>query len=165
MKPLDATEIRESIVNATRGEIERMPLPGLHEVMWDSREYLGWRDPRAPLRGFIVHWVDDRPIGIALKASEARMRSGISAMCSLCRTPQPADQVALFTAQRAGQSGRDGNTIGTYICADLGCSLIIRITPPPSVMQPDPAQIVAVRAEGLLERVRSFTADVMRTTT
>lgn len=163
MKPLDAEEIRTSIVNATRGEIERMPLPGLHEVMWDSREYLGWRDPKAPLRGFIVHWVDDRPIGIVLKASESRMRSGISAMCSLCRTPQPADQVALFTAPRAGQAGRDGNTIGTYICADLGCSLIIRITPPASMMQPDPAVIVAQRAQGLAERVRTFTAGVMKT--
>lgn len=163
VKPLNAAEIRESMVNATQGEAARMPLPGLHEVMWDSREYLGWRDPGAPLRGFIVHWLDDRPIGIVLRASEGRMRQGISAMCSLCRTSQPADQVSLFTAPRAGQAGRDGNTIGTYICADLGCSLIIRITPPPSPIQPDPAVVMATRAESLLGRVRSFTADVMRT--
>ena len=163
MRPLSAADIRESMINATQGEIERMPLPGLHEVLWDSREYLGWRDPRAPLRGFLVHWVDDRPVGIMVRASEARMRSDISAMCSLCRTPQPSDQVALFTAARAGQAGRDGNTIGTYICADLGCSLIIRITPPASATQPDPAKVIARRAEGLLERVQHFTADVMKT--
>ncbi len=163
MKALTADEIRAAMVNATQGEIERMPLPGLHEVIWNEREYLGWRDPRAPLRGFLVHWVDDRPIGIMLRASEGRMKPGISAMCSLCRTPQPADQVSLFTAPRAGQAGRDGNTIGTYICADLGCSIIIRITPPRSAVQPDPAALVEARADGLLGRVRSFTADVMRT--
>lgn len=163
MKPLNETEIRSSIVNASQGEIERMPLPGLHEVLWNDREYLGWRDHRAPLRGYLVHWLDDRPVGIVLRASSASMRPGISAMCSICRTPQPSYQVTLFSAPRAGQAGRDGNAIGTYICADLACSIIIRITPPASVMQPDPREIVARRAEGLLDRVQSFTADIMRT--
>jgi hypothetical protein len=163
MKPLNESAIRRSIVNASKGEIERMPLPGLHEVLWGEREYLGWRDHGAPLRGYLVHWVGDRPVGIVLRASGASMRPGISAMCSLCRTPQPSDQVALFSAARAGQSGRDGNTVGTYICADLACSLIIRIMPPASLMQPDPVEVVAKRAEGLLNRVQNFTADVMKT--
>jgi hypothetical protein len=160
VKPLSATDIRECIVNASHGEIDRMPLPGLHEVLWDSREYLGWRDARAPLRGYLVHWVDEEPIGIVLRAAGNRLSPGISAMCSLCRTPQPADQVRLFTAPRAGQAGRDGNTIGTYICADLACSLLIRIIPPPSAEQPDPAAVIAARAEGLLSRVIAFTAGV-----
>ncbi len=162
VKALTEEQIRSSIINATQGEIGRMPLPGLHEVLWDEREYLGWRDHQAPLRGYLVHWADDRPIGIVLRASSVSMRPGISAMCSLCRTSQPSDQVTLFSAARAGQAGRDGNTIGTYICADLACSLIIRITPPKLPMQPDPAEIVARRAEGLLTRVRNFTADVMK---
>ncbi|MCU1514276.1 MAG: hypothetical protein JWO10_1366, partial [Microbacteriaceae bacterium] len=156
-------DIRSSIVNATKGEIQRMPLPGLHEVLWDDREYLGWRDHQAPLRGYLVHWLDDRPVGIVLRASGASMRPGISAMCSLCRTAQPSDQVTLFSAPRAGQAGRDGNTLGTYICADLACSLIIRITPPKLPMQPTPEEIVAKRAAGLLQRVSNFTSDIMRT--
>ena len=163
MKPLNEIDIRRSIVNASKGEIERMPLPGLHEVLWEEREYLGWRDHGAPLRGYLVHWVDDRPVGIVLRASGASMRPGISAMCSFCRTPQPSDQVTLFSAARAGQSGRDGNTVGTYICADLACSLIIRIMPPASPMQPDPAEVMVTRAHGLLTRVRNFTADIMKT--
>ena len=162
MKPLNESDIRRSIVNASKGEIERMPLPGLHEVLWEEREYLGWRDHGAPLRGYLVHWVDDRPVGIVLQASGASMRPGISAMCSFCRTPQPSDQVSLFSAARAGQSGRDGNTVGIYICADLACSLIIRIMPPASPMQPDPAEVVVKRAEGLLTRVQNFTADLMK---
>ena len=163
MKSLTETDIRRSIVNASKGEIQRMPLPGLHEVLWDEREYLGWRDHAAPLRGYLVHWVDDRPVGIVLRASGASMRPGIAAMCSLCRTPQPSDQVALFSAARAGKSGRDGNTVGTYICADLACSLIIRIMPPASPMQPNPAEVVAKRSKGLLTRGQNFTADVMKT--
>jgi hypothetical protein len=30
-------------------------------------------------------------------------------------------------------------------------------------MQPDPAEVVAKRAEGLLRRVQNFTADIMKT--
>jgi len=163
VKPLTADDIRDAMVNATVADIERMSLPGLHEVLWDHREYLGWRDPKSPQRGYLVHWVDNRPVGILLRASDGTMSPRISAMCSLCRTPQPSQQVRLFSAPKAGQAGRDGNTIGTYICADLACSLLIRITPPASATQPDPAAIVQAKADGLLSRVRSFTADVMKT--
>lgn len=160
MKALNESEIRDSIVNATRGEIERMPLPGLHEVVWDDREYLGWRDPRAPQRGYLVAWHDGRPVGLVLRASDVRSRAG-AAMCSLCSTAQPADQVTMFSAARAGEAGREGNTVGTYICADLACSLLIRIAPPPYEQQPDPAAVIAARASRLTTRLRSFTARVL----
>ena len=163
VKPLTATDIRASIVNASAGEIERMPLPGLHEMLWDEREYLGWRNPKSPLRGYLVHWNGDRPVGVMLRASEIPLSRGISAMCSLCRTPQPSYQVTLFTAARAGAAGRDGNTVGTYVCDDLSCSHIIRILPPPHPLSPDPAELIASRAEALLSRVSAFTADVLRT--
>jgi len=32
----------------------------------------------------------------------------------------------LFVASRAGAAGKNGNTVGTYICSDLACSLYIR---------------------------------------
>jgi hypothetical protein len=163
VKPLTATEIRASIVNASAREIERMPIPGLHEMLWDEREYLGWRNPKSPLRGYLVHWLDDRPIGVMLRASEIPLARGIPAMCSLCRTSQPSYQVTLFTAARAGTAGRDGNTIGTYVCDDLSCSHIIRILPPPHPLSPDPAEVIATRAAALLSRVTSFTADVRKT--
>ena len=163
MKPLSETDIRDSFVNATRGEIERIPLPGLHEVLWASREYLGWRDPQSRLRGYLVHWSGDTPVGIVLRASEVGLTHGISAMCALCRTPQPSHQVTMFSAPRAGEAGRNGNTVGTYICDDLACSIIIRILPPAHPMQPTPEEIVATRATNLLERVTAFTAGVLKT--
>ena len=163
MKPLTDADIRRSFVNASKGEIDRIPLPGLHEVIWESREYLGWRDPGAPLRGYLVHWVDTTPVGIVLRASEPSLRPGISAMCVLCRTPQPSAQVTLFSAPRAGEAGRNGNSVGTYICDDLACSIMIRILPAAHPMQPDPADVLEKRIAGLTERVASFTAGVMKT--
>jgi hypothetical protein len=161
VKPLTEGDIRASFVNATQGEVDRMPLPGLHEVIWESREFLGWRDPGSR-RGYLVHWRDDTPIGIVVRASEVPLRPGISAMCALCRTPQPSSQVTLFSAPRAGESGRNGNSIGTYICDDLACSIIIRITPGSHPLQPGPDDLIAARAAGLLERLHAFTADVMK---
>ncbi|MDH6181319.1 hypothetical protein M2152_001501 [Microbacteriaceae bacterium SG_E_30_P1] len=162
MKAVDAADIRSSFVNASQGETERLPLPGLHEVMWDHREYLGWRDPQAHQRGYVVFWKDDRPVGIVLREADSALRSGIPAMCSLCRITQPSDQVSLFSAPRAGQAGRDGNTIGTYICSDLACSHLIRILPPASDMQPSPAEVLEGRIAGLLSRIDAFSSDVMR---
>ncbi len=163
MKQLNPQQIRESFVNASQGEIERIPLPGLHETIWADREYLGWRDPQAHQRGYLVHWSGDVTIGIVLRASEFSLRPGISAMCSLCRITQPSDQVTLFSAPRAGQAGRDGNTIGSYICDDLGCSHMIRVLPPPHPMQIPRHELLAQRSESLTARVRSFTADIMKT--
>jgi hypothetical protein len=162
MKPLTEDQIRTSIVNADPELASRMPLPGIHETIWDHREYLGWRDPRTPQRGYIVFWRDETPVGMVVRASDNTNVRGSSAMCSLCRTPQPARQVTLFSVPKAGQAGRDGNTVGTYICADLACSTIIRIVPPPSDMQPDPEFIVASRAAGLLNRLNSFTSEVLK---
>lgn len=160
MKPLTEDAIRSCIVNAAPDEAERMPLPGLHEVIWDEREYLGWRDPGSPSRGYLVVWRDDQPVGIVLRASATRLQAG-SAICSLCNTPQPASQVTMFSAARAGEAGRRGDSVGTYICADLACSLLIRISPPPLDMQPSPAELVAARAAALQARVDAFTGRVL----
>ena len=162
MKPLSPDDIRASIVNAPPETVERMALPGLHETLWEHREYLGWRDPQAPQRGYIVFLRGEEPVGMVVRASESRMSRSMSAICSLCRTQQPADQVSMFSVPKAGQAGLDGNTVGTYICADLACSTIIRILPPPSDMQPSPTDVVASRAAGLLTRLESFTSEVLK---
>lgn len=160
MKPLTDADIRESLVNADPADAERMPLPGLHEVIWAEREYLGWRDPGSPQRGYLAYWRDGRPVGVVLRASEVRLQTG-SAICSLCNTPQPAGQVTMFTAQRAGRAGERGDSVGTYICSDLACSLLIRIAPPQYEMQPSPDEVVAKRASRLTERLDVFIGRVL----
>lgn len=160
MKPLTEPMLRACMVNARPGEAERMPIPGLHEVVWAQREYLGWRDPGSPSRGYLAYWRDDEPVGIALRASEVRLRAG-SAICSLCNTPQPASQVTMFAAALAGAAGWAGNSIGTYICADLACSLLIRIAPPSYQGMPGTAEVIAQRSAGLQSRLRSFGGRVL----
>jgi hypothetical protein len=161
VKPLTEADIRSSFVNATPDELAQLPIPGLHEMLWDEREFLGWRDPQAPQRGYVVFWRDDEPVGFTVRAAESRIRGG-SAMCSLCQTLQPADQVRMFSAPRAGAAGMKGNSVGTYICADLGCSTLIRMAPPATQYQPDPASAIAARAAGLTQRLESFTDKVLQ---
>jgi hypothetical protein len=160
MQPLTETEIRESMVNAPAGEADRMPLPGLHEVIWDEREYLGWRDPQAPQRGYVVFWRDGAPVGLTLRASESQLAHG-SAMCSLCQTLQPAGQVRMFSARRAGDAGDRGNSVGTYICSDLACSTLIRLRAPGTELDHSPAEIIQHRADGLTQRLARFTEKVV----
>lgn len=161
MRPLSEDDVRGAFVNASDHDLELMSLPGLHEVLWDEREYLGWRDALIPRRGYLVHWADDQPVGILLRAAKRPAGGIVTAMCSLCHTMQPGHQVSLFTAPRAGDAGRDGNTVGTYICDDLACSLMIRMVPAASPMLPDPRDIVARRAQRLTERLRHFTEGVL----
>jgi hypothetical protein len=161
MQPLTEEQIRASFVNLTADAVERMPMPGLHETVWEDREYLGWLDANYAQRGYIVYWREGKPFGIVLRSASSSMSHGISAMCSLCRTHQPGSQVSLFTVPKAGQAGLNGNTIGTYICSDLSCSTIIRIVPPPSDMQPGQAEVVSGRTSGLLARLDNFTRELL----
>jgi hypothetical protein len=83
-------------------------------------------------------------------------------MCLLCQTTQPGDGVSLFTARRAGEAGRNGNTVGTYICADLACSHRVRTDIPPWLRERDPDEVVAERAVELRERLLGLAGAVRR---
>jgi hypothetical protein len=129
MKPISESDIRSSFVNCSKGEARRLGVPkDLGEQPWDDLDFLGWRDAGAPRRGYLVaEWHDGSLAGIALRAAAGASR-GFTArsMCSLCLTTHTSRGVALMTARRAGQAGRQGNTVGQYVCADLACSLYTR---------------------------------------
>ena len=158
MEELSEAQVRQALGNCSRSERAALVLPDLHAVQWDQLDVLGWRDPRAPLRAALVVPTQDGPRGVLLRAPETRVRR--TAQCLLCHTVQ-RDAVALFVARRAGAAGRNGSTVGTYICADLACSLTIRIAPPAYEMQPDPAEIVGRRIEVLRTRLGAFTDTVL----
>ena len=163
VRPLTESEIRRSFVNCSRGEARTLTLPrGFDELAWGELEMLGWRDPRAPLRGYVVVDGEDAPVGIAVRAAESRMSSRTAAMCLLCQTGQSGDAVSLFTARRTGEAGRNGNTVGTYMCADLACSRRVRSDIPPWLLERDPTEVVVERAAELRERVRGFVDAVRR---
>ncbi len=161
MRPITATEIRSSMINMTDSELEQMVIPGLHETLWAEREFLGWRDVGHNTRGYVVFWVGNTPRGLMVRAAESQMPPGKSAICAVCHTQQPAPQVSLFVAPKAGAQGRKGNTVGTYLCADLSCSLLIRIIPPESAGHPEPQRILHHKALGMRERLERFSNRVL----
>ena len=127
MRPLAENEIRESFVNCSKGEARRLSVPrNLSELPWDDLDFLGWRDPGAPDRGYLVAVRGEGLVGITLRAPNVRRSLTKTNVCSLCITAHAGSGVALLAARRAGAAGREGNTVGTYICADLACSLYVR---------------------------------------
>ncbi|WP_406068124.1 FBP domain-containing protein [Micromonospora sp. NBC_01638] len=119
--------IRASFVNCTQGEAKRLAVPHDLEMRpWDDLDFLGWRDPAAPQRAYLVAESDDRLIGVALRAAPQQTGRVRRSMCSFCLTTHTGDGVALMTARRAGRDGRQGNSVGAYMCSNLACSLYLR---------------------------------------
>lgn len=115
-----------------------MKLPaGFGELPWEDLDFLGWRDPGAPLRAHLVVPAEQpggRPVGVTLRVPERSRTSAVqSSMCRICLTGHASSGVTLFSAPRAGAAGRDGNTVGLYICSDLACSLYVRGKRQPSM--------------------------------
>lgn len=126
MEPLTEQEIRAAFVNCTKGETKRLSVPrDLADRPWEDLDYLGWRDPQAPDRAYLVAVLDGRPTAIALRASAAGSWQTRRSMCSMCLTTH-AGGVSLLVAPRAGKAGQQGNSVGAYICDDLACSLYVR---------------------------------------
>ncbi|GGO72166.1 FBP domain-containing protein [Nonomuraea cavernae] len=127
MKAVTEQQIRASFVNCSKGEAKRLTLPrGLAEQPWDDLDFLGWRDPGAPDRGYLVTEHGGDVVGVALRLAAQQRGQLHRGMCSLCLTTHPGNGVSLLTARRAGQAGRDGNSVGVYVCSDLDCSLYVR---------------------------------------
>ncbi|MDY0815849.1 FBP domain-containing protein [Kitasatospora purpeofusca] len=126
MKPLTEPEIRAAFVNCTKGEASRLNVPrDLAEQPWDDLDFLGWRDPQAPDRAYLATVLDGRPVAVALRSSGAASWQARRSLCSLCVTTHTGG-VSLLVAARAGKAGKQGNSVGAYMCADLACSLYVR---------------------------------------
>ncbi|MDG4758854.1 FBP domain-containing protein [Micromonospora sp. WMMD710] len=126
---LVATEpaIRASFVNCTQGETKRMAVPNDLEMrLWHDLDFFGWRDPAAPQRAYLVAESGGGLIGVALRAAPQQTGRVRRSMCSLCLTTHTGEGVSLMTARKAGPGGRQGNSVGLYICSDLACSLYVR---------------------------------------
>ncbi|WP_448316885.1 FBP domain-containing protein [Streptomyces sp. CO7] len=130
MREISETDIRNSFVNCSKGEAKRLGLPrDLAERPWEDLDFLGWRDPGAPDRAYLVAEREDGGLlGLSLRAVSAGAARGFTArsLCSLCLTTHVRGDVVLMSARRTGEAGRQGNTVGQYLCADLACSLYLR---------------------------------------
>lgn len=160
MRPLTEDEIRAAFVNAGPDELKLVTLPADFMLTdWDHLDFFAWRDPRTRGRGYLIAEVEGEPTGVVLRASDGTSHAR-SAMCNLCHTMQPADQVALFTARKAGAAGSHGDSIGTYICRDLSCHENVRLAPPLA-----PSEIrgsVDLKIDGTRRRTEAFVERVLQ---
>ncbi|MFA1543430.1 FBP domain-containing protein [Actinomadura monticuli] len=128
MRPVTERDIRASFVNCSKGEAKRLHLPkDFADLPWDDLDFLGWRDPSAPGRAYLVTERDGGLVGLSLRVAPSAARGFTSrSMCSLCLTTRTGGGVTLMTARRTGEAGRQGNSVGQYMCGDLDCSLYVR---------------------------------------
>lgn len=161
MRPLTEDDVRSSFVNASPDELRLVALP--HDFVltdWDHLDFLAWRDPRTRSRGYVIAEIDGEPSGVVLRAAEGTSR-GRAAMCNLCHTMQPADQVVMYTARRAGEAGAHGDSVGTYICADLSCHETVRLAAP---LAPNEVRAsVDRKIDGTRRRTEAFVGRVLET--
>lgn len=122
-------QIRASFVNASRKEVSDVTLPpDFAETRFDALDYYGWHDRKLARRSYIVAEIDGEPVGVVLRQADARPLS--RPQCSWCSDVNLTNDVVFYSAKRAGAAGRNGDTIGTLICADFGCSATVRKPPP-----------------------------------
>jgi hypothetical protein len=130
VEPISESEIRRSFLNCSKGEASRIKLPADFAASpWPDLDFYGWIDPGSPQRAAIAV---PGPAGLRTlllrRAGRSAGSGGAarSSMCQVCLTSHSAGGVSLFTAPRAGAAGRNGNSLGEYLCADLACSLYLR---------------------------------------
>jgi hypothetical protein len=164
VKPLGEKEIRTSFVNCSKGEAKGLTLPArLAEIDWPELDFLGWRDPKATSRAYLVRWHGDEVVGLSLRAAagpKSRVKSG---MCGFCGTVHGLSDLTLFSGRRAGQAGKDGNTLGTYLCANLACSRYLRGKLKPDMIQATESLTVEERIARLETKVHRFVEQVLET--
>ncbi|MFG2823149.1 FBP domain-containing protein [Kitasatospora sp. NPDC048365] len=165
MRALTENEIRESFVNCSKGEARRLHVPrDLAALPWADLDFLGWRDPGAPDRGYLVAETAGGLVGVTLRTPNVRRSLTKTNVCSLCVTAHAGSGVALLTARRAGAAGREGNTVGTYICADLACPLYVRgIRRPATVSRPDESLSLEEQVARTVANLDAFLAQVLQT--
>ncbi|MHB1172633.1 MAG: FBP domain-containing protein [Lacisediminihabitans sp.] len=92
----------------------------------------------------------------------ARTLARLCGTAQLGRRRNPTTRLPSSRLRAQIRPGATATRSALIICADLACSHIIRIAPPESELQPDPAEVIAGRVARLLERLESFAEQVMR---
>lgn len=159
MLQLTDQDIRASLVNASLRERKALTLPpNFAALAWDDLDYLGWRDPKVPGIGYVIARLEEGPVGILLTQAKGRMQT--RPQCSWCTDVHLPNEVVFYSAKRAGQAGRNGNTIATLACANFECSANVRKLPPLAYIGFDVEAARLRRIEALGEHVRNFVRDV-----
>jgi hypothetical protein len=147
-------QLRASFLNVSQRERQNILLPEAGGIPWDDLDYLGWRDRKQPQLGLVVVDLDGVAAGVLLRQAENSPRT--RAQCSWCEDVQLPNDVVFFSAKRAGAAGRDGNTLGTLVCAKFECSANVRKQPPMAYLGFDVAAERLRRMAVLREHAQEF---------
>lgn len=146
MRAVTEKTIRDCFVNASKKEVSDLSLPDdFDSIDFEKLDYFGWRDRKIARRAYLAVPTDDGLVCVMLKQAEAAPRS--RAQCSWCQDVTLPNDVALFTAKRSGAAGRNGNVVGTLICANFECSRNVRKLPPVAYLGYD---VEAARLERII---------------
>lgn len=155
MLSLTERDIRASFINASRKEVSTLSLPAAFaEIDFSTRDFLGWSDQKFVRRAYVVTEVDGVLTGALLQRAEQRVLA--RAQCSWCEDVALRNDVQFFAARKAGAPGRNGDTVGTLVCAEFGCSHNVRLLPPLAYEGFDREAARDSRIERLGENVRAF---------
>ena len=160
MIPLTKSAITASFVNASRKVVADISFPAdFDDLDWSRLDYLGWRDPKIKRRSYLVVPLAGDPVGIVLRQADASPSR--RAQCSWCRDVKLPNDVVLFSAQRAGAAGRNGDTVGTLICENFECSANVRKAPSVAYIGFDVDAAREERMQMLRARSAGFAAEVL----
>lgn len=152
--------IRAAFANASRKELNDLTLPGgFAEIDWTKLDYLGWRDLKYAKRAYVVVPVGDAVVGVVLKQADADPRR--RAQCSWCQDVTLPNDVVFYGARRAGNAGRNGNTLGILVCENFECSANVRKAPPMAYLGFDVHAARQERILGLQARAAAFATAVL----
>lgn len=159
MRPLTDAQIRASLINASRSERNNLTLPvGFGDIDWDRLVYFGFRDPKLGRVAYVVVDLDGEPVGMLLRQTEARPRT--RAQCSWCNDIELPNDVVMYSAKRAGDAGRRGDTVGILVCQDFECSQNVRKLPPSAYLGFDREAARDRRIESLRASAEGFAREV-----
>ena len=160
MLPLDTSTIKATFVNASRKVVADITVPpGLDTIDWTGLDYLGWIDPKMKRRSYAVVPVDGEPVGIVLRQADASPPR--RAQCSWCRDVKLPNDVVLYSAQRAGAAGRNGDTVAIWICAEFQCLANVRKLPSMAYIGFDVATARQERIGMLQQRSAGFITEIL----
>lgn len=161
MLPVTEREIRACFVNASLRERNNLNLPvDFETIRWDSLDYLGWRDRKYDGVAYVIAELGDEPTGILLRRAEVRSRR--KSQCAWCDDVHLPNDVAFYSAKRAGKAGRNGDTVGTLVCEGFQCSANVRRLDPAPYDGFDVEAARVQRISALREHVTAFVERVGR---
>lgn len=161
MIPLTESLIRSSFVNASKGDAKRALLPDLDGIDFERLDLLGWQDAKRPTLHYVSLELDGEVATVLLRGAARPPAKKL--LCSWCEDIVDGIRAASFVAPLGGDSGRRGNTIGTAICADLGCSRNVRRAPSSFELRSEDPALLAHHREQKIAGLRERSARFVRT--